>query len=265
VKSPAPSENIIVRPLFSLSLLTEFDEDDPAAWHGEIRGRPLPRTAGDSDEDFELAKRWLNDCLCSHDYCQKATTQETRLPTRVLDIGPVDGSEQPYLLETRGMHGSYIALSHCWGGQVPLTTTSNTISQRKLCISLTSLPKTFRDAVLISRRLGVRYLWIDSLCIIQDSKIDWEKESAIMGDVYGHSYLTIAARGAANAEIGCFIPRKKEFPTCCLEYRNGSIKGHMYVRDPAFQTERIDQSPLDERGWVFQERILSPRNLYYGS
>jgi hypothetical protein len=265
VKSSASSEHIIVRLFSSLNLLTGLGEDDPAAWHGEIRGRPLPRTAGDSDEDFELAKRWLNDCLCSHDYCRKSSPRETRLPTRVLDIGSVDGSEEPYLLETHGMHGCYIALSHCWGGQVPLTTTFGTISQRKQCISLPSLPKTFRDAVLISRKLGVRYLWIDSLCIVQDSKIDWEKESAIMGDVYGHSYLTIAARGAANAEIGCFIPREEELPTCCLEYCNGSIKGQMYVRDPAFQTERIDQSPLDERGWVFQERILSPRILYYGS
>jgi hypothetical protein len=86
-----------------------------------------------------------------------------------------------------------------------------------------------------------------------------------MGDVYGRSYLTIAARGAANAAVGCFIPRKKELPPCRLEYQNGSIKGQMYVRDPDYQLERIDQSPLDGRGWVFQERILSPRILYYGS
>jgi hypothetical protein len=248
-------------------LLTGLVEDDPAAWHGGVRGRQLPKTAGDSDEDFELAKQWLNDCLCGHDDCRKPNPRETRLPTRVLDIGPGDGSEEPYLLETNGMHGLYIALSHCWGGQVPLTTTSCTVLERKKSTPISLLPQTFRDAVFISRKLGVRYLWIDSLCIIQDSKTDWEKESAVMGDVYGRSHLTIAARGAANAEIGCFIPRKEEPPACCLEYRNadGSIRGQMFVRDPAFEIERIDRSPLDERGWVLQERILSPRILYYGS
>ncbi|PMD38806.1 HET-domain-containing protein [Hyaloscypha variabilis F] len=241
--------------------------DDPAAWHGGVRGRQLPKTAGDSDEDFELAKQWLNDCLCGHDDCRKPNPRETRLPTRVLDIGPGDGSEEPYLLETNGMHGLYIALSHCWGGQVPLTTTSCTVLERKKSTPMSLLPQTFRDAVFISRKLGVRYLWIDSLCIIQDSKTDWEKESAVMGDVYGRSHLTIAARGAANAEIGCFIPRKEEPPACCLEYKNadGSIRGQMFVRNPAFEIERIDRSPLDERGWVLQERILSPRILYYGS
>lgn len=260
-------QHIVFKVLNSSDILTGSVEDDPAAWHGEICGRPLPRTAGDSDEDFELAKQWLNDCLCRHDHSQNMIPQETQLPTRVLDIGPADGSEEPYLLETQGIHGYYITLSHCWGGQVPLTTTSDTISERKRCISLPSLPKTFRDAVLISRKLGVRYLWIDSLCIIQDSKEDWENESARMGDVYAHSYLTIAARGAANAGIGCFIPREEELPTCCLEYHNpdSSINGKIYVRDPGFQAERIDASPLDNRGWVFQERILSPRIIYYGS
>ncbi|EKD17979.1 het domain containing protein [Drepanopeziza brunnea f. sp. 'multigermtubi' MB_m1] len=228
-------------------------------------GRPLPLTAGDSDEDFELVRRWLEDCRYSHESCRKASLTHTRLPTRVLDIGAGDGLEEPYLLETSGMHGCYITLSHCWGGEVPLTTTSATIIQRKLSIPLSSLPKTFRDAVFISRRLDVRYLWVDSLCIVQDSRSDWEKESALMGDVYGRSYLTIAARGAANANVGCFIPRNAELPPCRLEYRDGPVPGAFFVRDPSSKNERIDQSPLDGRGWVFQERILSPRVLYYGS
>jgi hypothetical protein len=112
--------------------------------------------------------------------------------------------------------------------------------------------------VVISRKLGIQYLWIDSLSIIQDSRTDWEKESAVMGDVYGRSYLTIAARGAANAEVGCFIPRKEEPPACCLEYKNGSTKGRMYVRDPAFQLERIDQSPLMEEAGSSKKESCHP-------
>jgi hypothetical protein len=242
-------------------------QEDPAAWHGDIKGRPLPKSAGDSDGDFELAKQWLSDCTFSHSSCQKKAVGETRLPTRVLDLGPSDGSEEPYLLETHGIPGRYITLSHTWGGEVPLTTTSSTITERKQCIPLALLPKTFHDAVIISRKMNIRYLWIDSLCIIQDSKLDWEKESALMGDVYGRSYLTIAARGATNADIGCFISRPEEPPPCRLDYRSldGYIEGQMYVRDPSFQLERIDKSPLDQRGWVLQERALSLRILYYGS
>ena len=95
------------------------DVDDPAAWHGEIDGRPLPLSAGNSGEDFKLAQKWLQGCLHSHATCPKSNP-ETPLPTRIIDVGPSNALTEPYLLHSNGKRGLYIALSHCWGGKVPL-------------------------------------------------------------------------------------------------------------------------------------------------
>lgn len=230
-----------------------------------MTGRPFPRNAGDSTEDFELVSKWLADCWNNHRRCPKASS-ETPLPTRVIAVGSPDGCAEPFLLESCGKTGLYITLSHCWGGEVPLTTTTTTLEARKSSIPFLLLPKTFQDAIIITRKLGIRYLWIDSLCILQDSGADWERESAMMGQVYSSGFLNIAARGAVNAKSGCFISREPEPPACDLRYEapDESVIGCMYIRDPSYRSERLRDTPLDKRGWVLQERLLSPRIVYFG-
>jgi hypothetical protein len=73
-----------------------------------------------------------------------------------------------------------------------------------------SLPKTFQNAITVTRMLGIRYLWIDSLCIIQDDVKDWEEQSAITGGIYSQSYLIIAASASKDSSGGCFLPRLKD-------------------------------------------------------
>ncbi|KAH7092099.1 heterokaryon incompatibility protein-domain-containing protein [Paraphoma chrysanthemicola] len=240
-------------------------EDDPAAWHGGVTGRALPTSSGFEDVDFQLLQRWLQNCLRNHATCASLGVQ-ANLPTRVLDVGSSDGKAEPYLLQAGGSNGRYIALSHCWGGKVPLTTTTATLSERTRCIPLQSLPKTFREAVAVTRKLGVKYLWIDSLCILQDSRVDWEKEAAVMGDIYASSYLTIAARGSANSAGGLFFSRSPEPTPCRLVYKceKHNLSGDMYVRPPSFEHESVRNAALDNRGWVLQERLLSPRIIYFG-
>ena len=97
----------------------------------------------------------------------------------------------------------YIALSHCWGKNPIVRTTTSTLAQRKQGIEISLLPPTFRDAIIIARRLDVRYLWIDSLCIIQDDELDWQTESAKMSTIYQHALLTISA-GLSSHGGGCF-------------------------------------------------------------
>lgn len=206
-------------------------------------------------------------CRDQHSLCRKPD-QGTRLPTRVVDVGPADSSAEPFLYETSGSSGLYVTLSHCWGGKVSLTTTSKDIRIRKQSLPFSSLPKSFRDAVEVTRRLGIRYLWIDSLCIIQDSKEDWERESAMMESIYRHGYLNISARGAANSTVGLFFDRDPEPPLCrlnwiCENCDECSMEGSIYIRSPTLQHANVRESHCDRRGWILQEQLLAARVLYF--
>jgi hypothetical protein len=109
------------------------------------------------------------------------------------------------LFEPRGFKEDYVTLSHCWGEKHIVTTTKESLTRRKEGIEVSLLPKTFSDAILITRKLRFRYLWIDSLCIIQDDEADWQLESKKMAKIYENSALTISASAAHDAEYGCFF------------------------------------------------------------
>ncbi len=147
------------------------------------------------------AKGWVRDCCEKHDRCKERPS--STLPTRVLDVS--FNNDFVFLRESaKTEEGSYVALSHVWGGIVPIRTTAKTIALFKDGIHLGALPQTFRDAVFIARYLECRYLWIDSLCIVQDSKEDWAKEAARMAQVYGNALVTLAAVNSANSNGGLF-------------------------------------------------------------
>lgn len=119
------------------------------------------------------------------------------LPTRILDLGE-DLLSNVRLIESQGASGVWVSLSHCWGRTARFVTESSNLTERQQGIDLTELPPTFRDAVVITRKLGYRYLWIDSLCIIQDSHQDWVHESGRMQDYYSLAVLTIASDVASG-------------------------------------------------------------------
>jgi len=131
------------------------------------------------------------------------------------------------------------------------------------------LPKNFRECVTVTQQLGIRYLWIDSLCIIQpvpgDSK-DWEAESATMGDVYQHSTINIAATAAEHCDGGLFRDRDPAGIGATIELAGSwcrGVKGGTYALSNLWKDE-LESSPLLQRGWVFQERILAKRMLHFG-
>jgi len=145
---------------------------------------------------------WLNECFSTHDLLYH--TLREPLPKRVIDIGQSSGNSALRLYETKGESERYICLSHCWGDFQPICTTTANINDYKKSISWKSLPKTFQDTVDLARFLNVRYLWIDSLCIIQDDLKDWEREAAEMANIYSKSYLTIAATAAFDCSQGLY-------------------------------------------------------------
>jgi len=169
-------------------------------------------------------------------------------------------------VETVNKEATYAALSHCWGKSRQFTTTTATIEQHKLNIELSLLPKTFQDAIVFCQKLRIEYLWIDSLCIVQDDRADWELEAAKMGSIYENAFITLAAAGAADDDGGLF------FETPKLRFNGITPSGeiwhaeafHVIEHNKWTLAEASQMCPLATRGWVFQERILSRRMLHFG-
>lgn len=158
-----------------------------------------------------IIKAWLDECCSNHDACIHGKLDETRFPTRILDLRsqPERGCSIVLVdsISLNRQTSCYATLSHCWGTAEVIRTTRSTLARRQLCIQWSELPRTFQDAITIVRALGVGFLWIDSLCIVQDDELDWKRESARMASVYSNSFINIAATGASDSSGGCFWPR----------------------------------------------------------
>ncbi|KAK3897859.1 heterokaryon incompatibility protein-domain-containing protein [Staphylotrichum tortipilum] len=241
-----------------------------------IRGFQIGRFQADpnlgSSIHFNLGNRWLQTCRENHPGCHFGNTAP--LPTRVIDVGRTDGSEMPRVIHSLGGKAEYTALSHCWGGKVAPLLTTLTLTTFGLSLPYDALPANFRDAITITRRLGFRYLWIDSLCIVQDSEQDWANESRKMGDIYANSTLTISAMAASASTVGILHPdttspaaATPQAATLDVSSENSSplaIGIERSQRDEESLDTLDSNSPLTARGWTLQEYVLSPRHLFYG-
>ena len=220
---------------------------------------------------WKLANQWLSSCLTNHVRCTRILSANPYHPTRVIEVAPLGSDSDDELhLRIAGKHSPevpYMTLSHCWGKSEFLKLTARTFQRLRDGFSrVDTLSKTFQDAVTICQELGVKYLWIDSLCIFQDSPEDWRYEAARMEQVYGNSLCNIAATGASNGEEGCFRDRDTSFLQPCIiksEWDNQKNRTWELVPEDLWDT-RINQAPLNRRGWVMQERWLAPRVLHYG-
>jgi hypothetical protein len=231
-------------------------------------------------ESFDTVSNWIHDCennhICSKRLLLKEREHDLQLhPARLVDVRAYDESDPDVrLVDNDGSTRKYITLSYCWGKSKTFTTTSRSLRLRKARIKFSTLPKTFQDSVAIARRLKVRWLWIDALCIVQDDRRDWERESAKMGAIYSRAYVTIAADSGVDCNSGCFnvqsTSQELAFDNVPFDFPSLSTDGKqslVFLWDPSrgFKAtpSEIDGSPLAERGWVCQERILSPRILHY--
>lgn len=164
-----------------------------------------------SKETLDLALSWINHCNSAHKKCSSQIVQrDRRLPTRLIDVGTVDGSIAPHLWipDETAPFVPYITLSYRWGMSPDILLTQSSLASLQEAIPCPKLPKTNQDAIYITRFLGIRYLWIDALCIIQDQESDWLEESKKMGDIYKYSYCTISASQATTESQGCFVDRR---------------------------------------------------------
>ncbi|KAF2666219.1 HET-domain-containing protein [Microthyrium microscopicum] len=209
-----------------------------------------------------LAQYWLNECSSKHELCN-SHVDSSFMPTRMLYVG---ATKSDYVrlhcsnVQDRGT--KYCTLSHTWGGvKDALTLLSTNLTTLQQGISLSSLPKTFRDAVTIVQALNIQYLWIDSICIMQDSVEDWTSEAALMGSVYANSACTIMASAAKGPHDGLFAYRDPlAFFACKVA---GSLETGTFASCGSTSAVLLGQSHLNSRGWIKQERILSPRMLNF--
>jgi Heterokaryon incompatibility protein (HET) len=231
------------------------------------------------DDRVRLIKLWIAECQREHPGCKEKHKAARSLPTRVLDVG--DEEHDPYLYSSNGECEEYIALSHCWGTpekrSKQLLTRRASFPQYCNAIPLHTMPKTFIDAVLVTRALGVRYLWIDSLCIVQDDLKDWELESSRMADVYRNASITLAADWASNSDDGCFSPYSDRKSTVAsiaikdpLDSRTHNIIARLLSDGSLIPTRETlcchaeeSNSALNTRAWSLQEWLLSRRLIRF--
>ncbi|KAI2634632.1 heterokaryon incompatibility protein-domain-containing protein [Xylaria nigripes] len=206
----------------------------------------------------------VGSCASQHS-CIKP--EAPRLPTRVIQVGR--RSSDLRLVESQGAKGKYVCLSHCWGGCLPLRTTKGTYNQMLQSIPWSEVPRSYRGLIELCRLFGVEYVWIDSLCIIQDDAEDWTREAHNMCDVYENSWLTIAATSIPNCshDLWAFSDRADQVRSTKV---TTGLQALIAVPVPTWHPTSSDLVhhqrkfwPLLDRAWVFQEIMLSPRVLHF--
>lgn len=253
----------------------------------------LPAAHSGSAEAFEQARMWLNECKLHHPSCRRSLS---KLPLRILDIGSGEGRAASVSLHLPGnITDHYAALSYTWGISDRLVTRKrdpnvqtaamrypsdfsielHSPSDRPGCpkdvlgsacandIPLAIFPAALRDAIHIAKELGIRYLWIDSLCIIQGDDDDWADQGCAMADIYGNATVVICAASITdNSEPVLENTESYSVGICSTRALDGSSDIDLHVCEGVPSVE-LETNHISTRGWVFQERLVSTATLHY--
>lgn len=220
-----------------------------------------------SARSLERAKAWLHDCS-NHHSCGKS--RAGFYPKRLLDLG----GDRVRLFETKSVKnfkGPYVCLSHRWGSSGNrLTSTVVNIHNHMNGIPWEGIPRTFQDAIAVCKHMSVSYLWIDTVCILQEydgmsdedakiTKTDFAAENSAMARIYQNSYLTICASISTNMDSGIF-PTKYDH-----RIKVTADDGHEAgLRIRVVHSHETPPTDLETRGWTYQEYVLPPRILEFG-
>ncbi|EHK46096.1 hypothetical protein TRIATDRAFT_196811 [Trichoderma atroviride IMI 206040] len=208
-----------------------------------------------------MCRIWFQNCRDSHTTCglpQENSAEASPSAARLIAVS--NGDARLCLPEELSPNSPYAALSHRWGFLNFMTLKKDNINDFRKRIPPEALTKTFRDAIDICRYLDIPYLWIDSLCIIQDSAEDWALQSALMAQIYGQCDLNIAATSAEDGSVGCFFDRPKNWAIQIRPLPGRDDLIYDFMPSPLIHPE-LDV--LNNRGWVVQERYLSRRTLHF--
>ncbi|KAI9711816.1 MAG: hypothetical protein M1820_001961 [Bogoriella megaspora] len=256
-----------------ISLKIWTDDIDLARKHRlQWRRRPGPTTR--SAESLQIAKEWLQNCK-EHRATAKGCAWSRVRPSRLIYCGQ-DKSQLRLFAPSPDFACSLTALSYVWGiGDAPWKTLKSNLSKRSQGFGIAELPQTLTDAITLTRGLGIEYIWIDALCIVQDDEYEWEQESLTMHDVYSSAEVTIIACSSFSSTSGLFNKQTRtcdDFETYGITIADCSAAGGRtsllvaphspYHQDINTFIHQTRSNLLFRRGWTFQEWLLSPRKLY---
>ena len=250
--------------------------DSPAAISCDVIARPA-FLSSDSPQAFGLVNCWLAACLSKHDICKKALcgadideSTPSVLPTRVIHVGALDGVICPRLIETKGEIGHYVTLSHClWDTAKSnlFETTQASLESNLAGMPWERIPRPYQDAMTITHCLGLEYLWIDSLCVLQDSPSDQLRESARKSTVFENARLTIAASHAADSGQTLFPTRPRDPTPVELQHisQHGAHSGPIFAvpKRQDNKTTLPEFSPLASHARATEELLFSRRIIFY--
>ncbi|ERF69010.1 hypothetical protein EPUS_06697 [Endocarpon pusillum Z07020] len=245
---------------FLITIHAFTDEMDMAA--AFVTARKV-QTDINSDHAHQQIKCWLEECG-SHECCvqQPGST----LPKRVVEVAPEKCPDTPRLLITEGQKGRYATLSYCWGVEPYGLLSMSNICTYTQGLDVEALPQTFQDAIAVAKTLRIPYLWIDALCIIQDSREDKMQEISVMERIYRESFLTVVAASSANTTDGFLQPRPPPWKSYTIPFRlAGDRFGSMSIQEFEFVEYDERSEPINKRAWTLQEQIIPNRCLIYAS
>ena len=215
-----------------------------------------------SSETLNMVRQWLQKCLKEHRKCTKQAPSSKFTPSRLVDVG--SHQDKHWKLSTSLDRSTedeppYLTLSHQLGSGYFVKLLLSTYNEMRHGQLVSELPKTFQDAIMVTKRLGQRYIWIDSLCIIKDSYEDWLQEASSLRDIYSHSVMNIASLSVSSSETGSFVQRnsgivKNVVHFCWKDYHHSP---HQICSQNLWE-ESVDKMSLNYQGWVFHERSLVP-------
>ncbi|KAK0482392.1 heterokaryon incompatibility protein-domain-containing protein [Armillaria novae-zelandiae] len=229
-------------------------------FQGDQAARFIPhrevRLHVDTTLGYDLIKKCVDECL-RHERCPQPL--RALMPTRVIDCA---NPEQPRIFVNHGIKENYVALSYVWGEKQPHCTTTKNLDFYIAGIPLQNIPKSNMDTIKVTQKLGLRYLWVDALCILQDSKDDKAQEIAQICRIFRNAYVTIIAACADKVSNGFLqtqdIPDTiRNLPFRCPDGGIGTMRllGNRHAPD----------EPVNKRAWCLEERVLSPRRVIYAS
>lgn len=209
-----------------------------------IRITSLLPTSAHLEHSLPYVQTWVSACELNHPKCGASYSYT---PPRLLDVDSSDPAFVKLLMLSSAKTNRYACLSHCWGStRSKYMVYKTNLSTNMVGIPVSELPKTFSDAIDISRALGIQYLWIDSLCIIQDSQADWADHVEIMVSIYENSYITLAAGASSDDDGGFFSVPSESYtrPQCSKLQLGGKICNVMCVivltiLMPSFQLKKF--------------------------